>query len=164
MSVLNGSQSFGKHCVNELAIATGCPLFSEPLHVGGPNIGSQAAFLDRMAGILERRWLTNDGPMVKEFESRLQRFLDVRHVICISNATVGLELVIRALGLSGEVIVPSFTFVATAHALQWQEITPVFCDVGPSSHNMDPEKVEALITPRTTGIIGVHVWGLPCDH
>jgi dTDP-4-amino-4,6-dideoxygalactose transaminase len=79
------------------------------------------------------------------------------------NATVALEIAIRALGMTGEVIVPSFTFVATAHALQWQQITPVFCDIDPATHNIDPARVEALITPRTTGIIGVHVWGRPAD-
>ena len=78
------------------------------------------------------------------------------------NATVALEIAIRAMGMSGEVIVPSFTFVATAHALQWQEITPVFCDIDPRTHNLDPNRIEEMITPRTTGIIGVHVWGRPC--
>jgi dTDP-4-amino-4,6-dideoxygalactose transaminase len=79
------------------------------------------------------------------------------------NATVGLEIAIRALGLKGEAIVPSFTFVATAHALQWQEITPVFCDIDRQTHCLDPERVEQLITPRTTGIIGVNLWGRPCE-
>jgi dTDP-4-amino-4,6-dideoxygalactose transaminase len=65
--------------------------------------------------------------------------------------------------MRGEVIVPSFTFVATAHALQWQEIRPVFCDIDPQTHNINPAQVEALVTPNTTGIIGVHVWGRPCD-
>jgi dTDP-4-amino-4,6-dideoxygalactose transaminase len=78
------------------------------------------------------------------------------------NATVALEIAIRAIGLTGEVIVPSFTFVATAHALQWQEIIPVFCDIDPRTHNIDPRRIEEMITPRTTGIIGVHVWGRPC--
>jgi len=78
------------------------------------------------------------------------------------NATVALEIAIRALELKGEVIVPSYTFVATAHAVQWQEITPVFCDVDPATHNLDPARAEAMFTPRTTGIIGVHVWGPPC--
>jgi dTDP-4-amino-4,6-dideoxygalactose transaminase len=77
------------------------------------------------------------------------------------NGTIALEIAIRALNLRGEVIVPSFTFVATAHALQWQEITPVFADIDPSTHNLDPVVVERMITPRTTGIIGVHVWGRP---
>jgi dTDP-4-amino-4,6-dideoxygalactose transaminase len=79
------------------------------------------------------------------------------------NATVALEIVIRALGLTGEVIVPSFTFVATAHALQWQEITPIFCDIDPRTHNLDPARVERMLTPRTSGIIGVHLWGRACD-
>ena len=79
------------------------------------------------------------------------------------NATVGLEIAVRALGLTGEVIVPSFTFVATAHALQWQEITPVFCDVDPVTHNIDPGQIDKLITPHTSGIIGVHLWGRACD-
>ena len=79
------------------------------------------------------------------------------------NGTVALEIAIRALGMEGEVIVPSFTFIATAHALQWQGITPVFCDIDPRTHTLDPGKVEQAITPRTTGIIGVHVWGHTCD-
>src|SRR5690606_13062712 len=86
-----------------------------------------------------------------------------KHCIAMCNATIALEIAIRALGLKGEVIVPSFTFIATAHALQWQEITPVFCDVDPKTHNIDPNRIEALITPRTTAIMGVHVWGTPCD-
>jgi dTDP-4-amino-4,6-dideoxygalactose transaminase len=112
---------------------------------------------------LDRRWLTNNGPMVQEFEQRLAEFLGVKHVITMTNATLGLEIAIRALGMSGEVIVPSFTFIATAHALQWQEITPVFCDIDPRTHTIDPARIEQLITPRTTGIIGVHLWGRACD-
>ncbi len=87
----------------------------------------------------------------------------MKHCIAICNATVGLEIAIRALGFEGEVIVPSFTFIATAHALQWQEITPVFCDIDPATHNIDPAKVERMITPKTSGILGVHVWGRACD-
>jgi dTDP-4-amino-4,6-dideoxygalactose transaminase len=100
---------------------------------------------------------------VLELEQKLAAFLGVRHCIAMCNATVALEITARALGLHGEVIVPSFTFVATAHALQWQEITPVFCDVDPLTHNIDPSKIENLITPRTSGILGVHVWGKACD-
>src|SRR3954469_12040967 len=139
-----------KSKTNELAIKTGVPLFPSPVHVGRPNIGSQEIFLDRMKEILDSRWLSNGGPMVLEFERRLQEYLGVRNMICITNATIALELVIRALDLKGEVIVPSFTFVATAHALQWQEITPVFGDVESTSHHLDPEGIEKLITPRTT--------------
>jgi dTDP-4-amino-4,6-dideoxygalactose transaminase len=100
---------------------------------------------------------------VQAFERELVRRVGTRHCIPTCNATVALEVTIRALGLGGEVIVPSFTFVATAHALQIQGITPVFCDIDPASHNIDPARVEALITPRTTGILGVHLWGRPCD-
>ena len=146
----------------DLAIATGKPAFSEPLHVGRPNVGSEDALLNRIKQVLNARWFTNYGPLVQEFENRLKEKLGVRHCIPMCNATVALEIAIRAAGLKGEVIVPSFTFVATAHALQWQEIAPVFCDVEEESHNLDPEQVERLITPRTTGIIGVHIWGKPC--
>lgn len=117
----------------------------------------------RIEEILDRRWFTNDGPMVKEFERRIEVFLGVKHCVAMCNATVALEIAIRALGLKGEVIVPAYTFIATAHALQWQEITPVFADMDPATHNIDPGSVERLITPRTTGIIGVHVWGRPCN-
>ena len=113
--------------------------------------------------MLDRVWFTNNGPLVQEFERRIAEISGVKHCVAVCNATVALEIVIRALGLTGEVIVPSFTFVATAHALQWQEITPVFCDVAPNSHHLDPKRVESMITPRTTGIIAVHVWGVPCD-
>lgn len=146
----------------ELALLGARPAFEEPLFVGRPNMGDRERFLARMGDILDRRWFTNDGKYVQELEAALAAFLGVRHCVTVCNATVGLELAARALGLSGEVIVPSFTFVATAHALQWQQITPVFCDVDPATHNLDPRRVEESITPRTTGIVGVHVWGRPC--
>ncbi|MDQ6734615.1 MAG: DegT/DnrJ/EryC1/StrS family aminotransferase, partial [Nitrospirota bacterium] len=107
----------------------------DSLVVGRPNIGNRAAFLRRVEDILDRRWLSNGGQYVQEFEEHVAKFLDVRHCIAMCNATVGLEIAIRALELKGEVIVPSFTFIATAHALQWQEITPVFADIDPRTHN-----------------------------
>jgi dTDP-4-amino-4,6-dideoxygalactose transaminase len=88
--------------------------------------------------------------------------IGVRHCIATSSGTTALAIAARAADLKGEVIVPSLTYVATPHALQWQQITPVFCDVDPATHNLDPRSVEALITPRTTGIIGVHLWGRAC--
>lgn len=151
-----------KDSLDSLAVLGGQPTFDTALHVGRPNIGDRTALMARIADLLDRRWLTNNGPFVQEFERRLADFLGVQHCIAMCNATVAMEITARALGLRGEVIVPSFTFIATAHALQWQEITPVFCDVDPATHNLDPLKVEAMITPRTTGIIGVHVWGRPC--
>jgi dTDP-4-amino-4,6-dideoxygalactose transaminase len=147
----------------KLALLGGSPAFAEPLHVGRPNIGDRARFLARVNDMLDRRWLTNDGPLVKEFERSVADLAGVRHCIAMCNATVALEIAIRALGLKGEVIIPSYTFVATAHALQRQEITPVFADMDPRSHTIYPGAIERLITPRTSGIIGVHVWGRPCD-
>ena len=144
-----------------LAIIGGTPAFGEPLHVGRPNIGDRERLMERIGEILDRRWLTNDGPMVREFEATLSEILGVRHVIAMCNGTVALEIAIRAAGLRSEVIVSPFTFVATAHALQWQQITPVFCDVDPLTHNLDPRQVEEAITDRTSGILGVHLWGRP---
>ncbi len=146
-----------------LAILGGTPAFPEALHVGRPNIGDREVLLRRVNDMLDRRWLTNDGPLVIEFERRIAEFAGVKHCVAMCNATVALEIAIRALELRGEVIVPAYTFVATAHALQWQEITPVFADMDPRTHLIDPAAIERLITPRTTGIIAVHVWGRPCD-
>jgi len=149
--------------VSQLAVMGGPPLFDAPVHVGRPNLGDRGRLLARINELLDRRWLSNNGPFVQEFEAKLAAFLGVRHCIAMCNGTVALEIAIRATGLRGEVIVPSFTFIATAHALQWQEITPVFCDIDPRTHLIDPAQVQRMITPRTTGIIGVHTWGQPCD-
>jgi len=152
----------GKLNISDLALFGGSPTFQEPLHVGRPNVGRVDSFLARAKDIMDRRWFSNNGHYVQEFEEALAQFLGVRNCIVMCNATVALEIAIRALEMKGEVIVPSFTFIATAHALQWQEITPVFADIDPATHNIDPASIEKLITPRTTGIIGVHVWGRPC--
>jgi dTDP-4-amino-4,6-dideoxygalactose transaminase len=152
-----------KKYFSDLAIFGGTPTFTEKLHVGRPNIGNRENLLSRINDILDRKWLTNHGIYVQEFEQRIAEFVGVKHCIATCNATVALEIAIRAVGLTGEVIVPSFTFIATPHALQWQEITPVFCDIAPQTHNIDPNKIVQSITPRTTGIIGVHLWGRPCD-
>lgn len=133
------------------------------LHVGRPNIGNREHLLERINDLLDRRWLTNNGRYVQEFEQRIADFVGVKHCIATCNGTVALEIAIRALGLIGEVIVPSFTFIATAHALQWLGITPIFCDIDPHTHNIDPNHMRQLITLRTTGVIGVHIWGRPCD-
>ncbi|HEX5314673.1 MAG TPA: DegT/DnrJ/EryC1/StrS family aminotransferase [Gammaproteobacteria bacterium] len=147
----------------DLAICGAAPAFTEPLHVGRPNIGDRESFLRRVSEIFDDRWLTNNGAMVRQFERRLSEQLNVRNCVAMCNGTIALEIAIRALGLSGEVIVPSWTFIATAHALYWQGITPVFADVDPVTHNLDPEAVRRAITPLTTGIIGVHLWGRPAS-
>ena len=152
-----------KSKIDELCIFGGKPAFEELLHVGRPNIGDRERFLNRVNDILDRRWLSNYGPYVRELEHRIAEYVGVKHCIVTCNGTMALEIAIRALDLKGEVIIPSFTFVATAHALQWQEITPVFCDINPKTYIIDPDQIERLITPRTTGIIGVHLWGQVCN-
>lgn len=147
----------------DLALFTGRPRFPEALHVGRPNIGDRGTFLARVNDMMDRRWLSNDGPLVKEFERRIADHAGVKHCVAMCNATVALEIATRALELKGEVILPAYTFVATAHSLQWQEITPVFADMDPKTYNLDPAGIERLITPRTTAIVGVHVWGRACD-
>lgn len=143
----------------DLAINGAPPAFDEPLHVGRPNIANHKAFLQRIGQILDNQWLTNNGPVVQEFEQRVAEHLGVKHCVAMCNGTIALEIAIRALRLTGEVIVPSWTFIATAHALYWQGITPIFADVDPATHNLDPDAVRRMITPRTSGIIGVHLWG-----
>jgi len=142
-----------------LAILGGQPAFHSLVHVGRPNVGDREAFLRRVHSLLDSRWFSNDGPMVRELEEGIAARLGVRHCIAVCNGTIALEIAIRGLGMEGEVIVPSYTFIATAHALYWQGITPVFADIDPHTHNVDPVAVERMVTPRTTGIIGVHLWG-----
>ena len=146
----------------ELAILGGSKAFSEQLHVGRPNIGDRFRLMERMSGILDRRWLTNDGPLVREFEQAVAEFVDVRHCVAMANGTVALQIAIRVAGFTGEAILSPLTFVATAHALHWQGIRPVFCDVDPDTYNLDAARAENMITERTSGIVGVHLWGRQC--
>jgi dTDP-4-amino-4,6-dideoxygalactose transaminase len=151
-----------KKDIGDLAIFGSKAVFDEPLHVGRPNLPDRAIFLERINEIFDRRWLTNKGPFVQELEKRLADYLAVKHCIAVCNGTVALEILIKALELKGEIICPSFTFVATAHALQWLGLRPVFCDIDSQTHNMDPRQAEQLITSKTSGILGVHLWGRPC--
>jgi dTDP-4-amino-4,6-dideoxygalactose transaminase len=152
-----------KRRLSDLAVFGGNPAFAEKLYVGRPNIGNRTRLLGRFNEMLDRKWLSNQGPFVQELEERIAEYVGVKHCVATCNGTVGMEIAATASGLTGEVIVPSMTFVATAHALKWLQITPVFCDIDPRTHNIDPNKVESLITPRTTGIVGVHLWGRPCE-
>ncbi len=147
----------------KLAIFGDLPTFQDKVYVGRPNIGNRQHLLERITDILDIKWLSNNGKYVREFEARIAELLGVKHCIATCNGTVALELVAKAADLKGEVIVPSFTFIATAHAMEWLGLTPVFCDIDPQTHTIDPDRVEQLITPRTTAILGVHVWGQPCN-
>jgi dTDP-4-amino-4,6-dideoxygalactose transaminase len=146
-----------------LAVFGNKPAFAEPLHVGRPNLPDKQAILERVASALDRHWLTNGGPLVTEFEQRVAAEVGVKHCIAVANGTIALELAVRSLDLKGEVIVPAFTFIASAHALAWHHVTPIFCDADPVTHTIDPAHAEELVTPRTTGILGVHLWGRACD-
>jgi dTDP-4-amino-4,6-dideoxygalactose transaminase len=152
-----------KSSVDALALFGGVPAFDEELHVGRPNVGREDEVLMRLRQMFRDRWLTNDGRNVREFERRLTGLLGARHCVATSSGTVALQLAARAMGLSGEVIVPSFTFVGTAHALRWIGLAPVFCDVEPETHLIDPEHAASLVSSRTTAILGVHLWGRACD-
>jgi dTDP-4-amino-4,6-dideoxyglucose len=152
-----------KRVLNDLAIFGGPPAFPARLHVGRPNIGNREALFRLIGQVLDNEWLTNDGPVLREFERRVAELSAVRHCVAMCNGTVALQVALRAIGLSGEVILPSFTFAATPHAVSWVGLTPVFCDIAPGTHAIDPDRAEELITPRTSAIVGVHLWGLPCS-
>ena len=152
-----------KQRLQDLAIMGGEPAFERELHVGYPSLGDQTRLRQRIDDILASRRLTNHGPYVREFERRIADYLEVKHCVAVCNGTAALEIVVRALGLSGQVIVPSFTFIATVHALQWQGLTPVFCDIDPATFTLDPGRVEDLVGPQTTAILGVHLWGRSCQ-
>lgn len=143
----------------DLAINGAPPAFAEPLVVGKPNTGDKAAFLNYVDDIFDSGRLSNNGPLVQQLEQRIADHHQVKHCVVMCNGTIALEIAIRALDLTGEVILPSYTFIATAHALHWQGITPVFADIDPMTHCLSPDSVRELITPQTTSIIGVHLWG-----
>ena len=149
--------------IAELAFFGGSPSFSRPVVVGQPNIPEIDSVLSNFRTVLESGILSNNGPFVRRFEDEICRIAGVEHCVATCNATVALELTARALNLTGEVIVPSFTFIATAHALEWQGLTPVFVDIDPLTHTIDPACIEAAITPATSAICGVHLWGNVCD-
>jgi dTDP-4-amino-4,6-dideoxygalactose transaminase len=147
----------------ELAVHGGRPAFEQPRHVGEPNVTDQAAFLRRVADILERRRFTNNGPFVAELEEIVSARLGVAECVAVSNATIGLQLVLSALAVTGEVVVPSWTFIATPHAAQISGLRVRFVDVDRSTHTVSPEHLRRLVNDDTAAIIGVHLFGQPCD-
>lgn len=113
--------------------------------------------------IWDRQWLTNNGPLVNHLELRLKDYLDVNHLVFVTNGTVALQIAIKALDLKGEIITTPFSFVATTSTIVWEGCRPVFVDVDPKTLNIDPEKIEQAITSKTTGILATHVYGNPCE-
>ena len=125
-----------------------------------PNLGE---FTESLKKIWDSKWITNNGEFHKKLEAALAEYLKVPYVSLFTNGTLPLLTALQAMRITGEVITTPYSFVATTHALWWNGIKPVFVDIDPSTGNIDPEKIEAVITPRTTAILPVHVYGKPCD-
>lgn len=125
-----------------------------------PPIDEFKIYID---GIWERQWLTNMGPLSSDLEMKLKEHLNVNHLLFVTNGTVALQIAIKALNLSGEIITTPFSFVATSSSIVWEGCQPVFVDIDTNSLNIDTHKIEAAITDRTTAILATHVYGNPCD-
>jgi len=134
-----------------------------PVTVTQPLLPPLEEFIPYLEQIWENRWLTNSGPFHAQLESALADYLGVKHICLFANGTLALVAALQALRITGEVITTPFSFVATAHSLLWNGVRPVFVDIDPVTFNLDPVKVEAAITPQTTAILGVHIYGQPCD-
>jgi len=128
-----------------------------------PFLPPLAEFIPYLRQIWESKWLTNNGPLHQQLEQELAEYLGVKYISLFSNGTLALISALQALNITGEVITTPFSFVATTHSLWWNKITPVFVDIEPDYLNLDPEKIEAAITPHTTAIMPVHVYGNPCQ-
>ena len=137
--------------------------FDEPIYMTRPVLPTLEAFNARLAEVWSARWLTNAGEQHERLGRAICDYLDVPEVSLFNNGTIALLAAVRALGMRGEVITTPFTFPATPHAISWSGATPVFCDIDPVTMTLDPARVEALITPKVTGILAVHVYGIPCD-
>jgi dTDP-4-amino-4,6-dideoxygalactose transaminase len=135
----------------------------KPIYVTRPFLPPLEEFQKYLKNIWKTKWLTNNGKYHQELERALCDYLGVKYVSLFSNGTLALLTALQALRITGEVITTPFSFVATTHALWWNNIKPVFVDIDPSTFNLDPDKIEAAITARTTAILPVHVYGNPCD-
>lgn len=152
-----------KDSIWDLAIFGCRPLFTTPLHVNRPNAGSRETFDRLVDGAWNNRMFTNNGPISSELEKQLADYLGVRNCVLTANGTLAMALVLQALGIRGEVILPSFTFVSTAHVLEWAGIRPVFCDIDRDTWTIDPDHCRRLVNDRTAAVIGTHTWGTACD-
>lgn len=136
--------------------------FEEAIYVTRPYLPPLEAFCEGLEEIWKNRWLTNEGPIVRRFVRQLSHYFETDNICLFNNGTLALQLALEGMDISGEVITTPFTFVATTHALFWNKVRPVFVDIEPRYYTLDPEKVEAAITPWTTAILAVHVYGHPC--
>lgn len=146
-----------------LAILGDKPLFAEPRHVGTPFIPPRDLLHASLDEILDSRRLSNDGPFVQRLEELLAEQHGVAHAVAMCNGTIAMQLLFRALGLCGEIIMPSFTFIATAHAATWEGLDTVFVDIDRETHCIDPITAAKAVNADTTAIVGVHLWGELCD-
>jgi len=145
------------------AVLGGRPVFEQPLGIVAPRLPVLEEIAGPVSEALHTGAMTNNSRNVREFENALAERLQAPYVLAVCNATLGLMLALKALGLSGEVVVPSFTFSATAHAVEWCGLKPVFADILPDTFTLDPRAVEAAITPQTCAILAVHIYGHPCE-
>lgn len=127
-----------------------------------PFLPPEDEYTSYVRDIWKRQWLTNMGPLASDLEMRLKDHLDVKHLLFVTNGTVALQMAIKALDLSGEIITTPFSFVATTSSIVWEACTPIFVDIDPKSLNIDPTKIEEAITDKTTAILATHVYGNPC--
>lgn len=144
------------------SISGGQPAFSERFRFIEPLLPPLEAVLEEYRDAYARGLITNAG-IVAQFESAAAEYLEVGHCVAVASCTSGLMMTMKALGLTGEVILPSFTFFATGHAARWNGLRPVFADCDPETFNLDPADVERRITPRTSAVVAVHMYGNPCD-
>lgn len=140
-----------------------CRPFEKPIYVTRPFLPSIEEFSEGLREIWNNQWLTNRGPLLKRYEQILSDYFDAKNICLFNNGTLALQIGLQGMGISGEVITTPFTFVATSHALYWNKIRPVFVDIEPNYYTLDPKAVEAAITPWTTAILSVHVYGYPCQ-
>ncbi len=139
------------------------PAFNRPLPIGQLYFPSWERYEAAFQGIFERQYYTNQGPLVQQLEEKLQQFLGVKHAICVSNATIGLMMMPDAMGLTGKVILPAFTFIASVQSWSWAGIEPVFCDIDLDTHQIAIDQIDALIDKDVSAIMGVNLWGGACD-
>lgn len=137
--------------------------FDQPVFVTRPLLPPLEGYVERLREIWASGWLANGGDQHQRLEAALATHLGSPNLSLFNNGTIGLIVACQALRLSGEVITTPFSFPATPHVLSWNAVTPVFADVEPGTMNIDPARIESLITGRTTGILGVHVYGTPCQ-